>query len=285
MTLGGFSRFNAQRIHHVLKRLRQRAEGFPPNGSPPTYPKGCALRWASVVTHLNILAPYSEDNQMDVYNNTGEAFCLMWQAIEEAKSTIDWITYICKDDHVGRETIRRLVDAARRGVRVRFLYDDAGNISGRSSLMEPLIQCPTATVTCFHPFLRRMLKYYVKGMEWSASPGIRNHRKILVVDDSVAFCGGLNIGNEYAGTEVGGSGKFRDSLCRVRGPAVQDLVLVVEDTIRAVYYGRQLPDIRSSIQRWVRGPKVHSSTMVSAEYGCMCQVLASNAFHAFSAAR
>lgn len=44
---------------------------------------------------------------------------------------------------------------------------------------------------------------------------------MLVVDDRVAFCGGMNIAKEYCGTALGGTAFFRDTLVRVEGPAVQ----------------------------------------------------------------
>src|SRR6185503_18508538 len=50
----------------------------------------------------------------------------------------------------------------------------------------------------------------------------RDHRKIIVVDDRVAFTGGLNISNDYASVEDGGVG-WHDMHCRVTGPIVLDL--------------------------------------------------------------
>ena len=50
----------------------------------------------------------------------------------------------------------------------------------------------------------------------------RDHRKVLVVDDTVAFTGGLNIANDYAPVSGGGAG-WHDMHCRVRGTIVADL--------------------------------------------------------------
>src|SRR6185312_15268604 len=50
----------------------------------------------------------------------------------------------------------------------------------------------------------------------------RDHRKIIVVDNEVAFTGGINIANDYASVEDGGIG-WHDMHCRVSGPIVLDL--------------------------------------------------------------
>jgi phosphatidylserine/phosphatidylglycerophosphate/cardiolipin synthase-like enzyme len=58
------------------------------------------------------------------------------------------------------------------------------------------------------------------------SPFARVHQKLLVCDSTVGYCGGLNIGNDYASVEIGGTGRFSDIHCKIMGPAVHSL----EDT-------------------------------------------------------
>src|SRR5262249_40902319 len=57
----------------------------------------------------------------------------------------------------------------------------------------------------------------------------RDHRKILVVDGSVAFTGGMNIGDDYASVEMGGGG-WHDLHARVEGPAVAELARLFRKT-------------------------------------------------------
>jgi cardiolipin synthase len=56
----------------------------------------------------------------------------------------------------------------------------------------------------------------------------RDHRKILVVDESIAFTGGLNIGDEYAAKEDGGAG-WRDTHCRVDCPETSRQLLALTE--------------------------------------------------------
>jgi cardiolipin synthase len=62
---------------------------------------------------------------------------------------------------------------------------------------------------------------------------MRNHKKIIVVDDRVAYCGGMNIADDYAGLRLG-TGLFRDTQLRVRGPGVRDLAALVLRSMRDV---------------------------------------------------
>jgi cardiolipin synthase len=110
-----------------------------------------------------------------------------------------------------------LMDAARRGVSVVFMYDSWGSKKLR---FEPdhlrRLTDAGVVVTEFNP---------ITGVaKWGFNVLYRNHRKILVVDGKVGFCGGMNIAAEYCGPALGGNGKFRDTHVKVEGPAVEDLL-------------------------------------------------------------
>lgn len=103
------------------------------------------------------------------------------------------------------------------------------------------------------------------GFDWRISPGLRNHRKILLVDNAIGFCGGLNIGNDYCGVVMGGTGTFRDTHCAVRGRAVGHL--------REVYYNTKQPQPwKFSWRRW----RQIASTSMNRRYNVGKQVMESN---------
>ncbi len=60
---------------------------------------------------------------------------------------------------------------------------------------------------------------------------VRNHRKLLVVDGRLAFCGGMNVGEEYAGKRHG-TGLFCDVQLELEGPAARDLARLVASLAR-----------------------------------------------------
>jgi len=75
-----------------------------------------------------------------------------------------------------------------------------------------------ATVVSFNPIVRWRSPF---------SRLVRNHRKILVVDERHAFCGGMNVAEEYAGTRHG-TGLFRDTQLEMEGPCARDLAFLTE---------------------------------------------------------
>jgi cardiolipin synthase len=129
----------------------------------------------------------------------------MLAAIDGARERILLETYIIKGDATGRRFKQALVAAAERGVVVHVIYDGFANLVVRPAFLT-------------FPAPVRVLRYPLVSSWKLLSPRHlgRDHRKILVVDDDVAFVGGYNIGSAYA-TE------WRDTHLKVEGPAVWDL--------------------------------------------------------------
>jgi cardiolipin synthase A/B len=149
----------------------------------------------------------------------GEAFPAMLEEIRTARRHVHLEMYILRDDVVGREFHAAFLERAKAGVEVRLLYDGLGSFALSSRYVDELVQAGVE-VQVFHPVA-----------PWRARWGLNNrdHQKILVVDDEVAFCGGINIGGEYRPLELGGGG-WHDLHARVEGPAVFDLARIFRDT-------------------------------------------------------
>jgi cardiolipin synthase len=136
----------------------------------------------------------------------------MLAAIAGARRQVLLESYIWKGDAVGERFKQALYDAAARGVEVYAIFDGFANlvVSPRFKHFRPPV---------------KVLKYPVYGAGlrfFDLRRYGRDHRKILVVDDEVAFVGGYNIGSAYA-TE------WRDTHVRITGPAVWDLKRAVAD--------------------------------------------------------
>ena len=135
----------------------------------------------------------------DLYEDMLEAIC-------GARRQVLLESYIWKADEVGERFKQALYDAAARGVEVCAIYDGFANlvVSPRFRHFRPPV---------------RVLRYpvYNAGLRFFDLRRYgRDHRKILVVDDEVAFVGGYNLGSAYA-TE------WRDTHVRITGPGVWDL--------------------------------------------------------------
>ncbi len=151
-------------------------------------------------------------NQLEILRDGDQTFPAQLGAIAAAKRSVCLEIYIFEDDHIGQRFIEALSERAAAGVAVRLLYDAMGSFSLPDSELERMRRAGVETVE-FHPVAPWRARF-----NWR----LRDHRKILVVDDEIAFVGGLNIGKEYASKEQGGGG-WHDMHCSMRGPIVADL--------------------------------------------------------------
>lgn len=130
----------------------------------------------------------------------------MLDSIAGAQKQILLETYIWKGDAVGHRFKRAIEDAAARGVEVHVIYDAFANL-----VVSPAFKH-------FSPEVK-VLSFPVYGAGWrffDLRRYGRDHRKLLIVDDAVAYVGGYNIGSAYAT-------QWRDTHARITGPGVWDL--------------------------------------------------------------
>jgi cardiolipin synthase A/B len=125
-----------------------------------------------------------------------EIFPAMLAAIDEAKTEICLETYTFSVGSPGERFRDALVRARQRRVRVRVLIDALGSYSLPDDFFQPL-QAAGAEIRRFNPFKVTLFNPVALNRL-----SIRNHRKLLVCDDQVAFVGGFNIAPEYEGDGV-----------------------------------------------------------------------------------
>jgi len=140
---------------------------------------------------------------------TGEdAFVAMLEAIEAATESIRLEIYIFEAGLMGARFRQALVQARQRGVAVQVLVDALGSIRLATSFWEPLVKAQ-GEFAWFNP---------ISLQRWS----YRDHRKILICDQTVAFIGGFNIADSYNGDGIAHG--WRDLGLQITGSLVGDLV-------------------------------------------------------------
>lgn len=146
------------------------------------------------------------DGALTTYTFGRDLYDDMLAAIDGAQRQILFETYIWKGDEIGERFKSALAAAADRGVEVYCIYDGFANL-----VVSPRFKRFPANL--------KVLRYPVYAAGWRffdlARYG-RDHRKILVVDDTEGYVGGYNIGSAYE-TE------WRDTHVRITGPGVWDL--------------------------------------------------------------
>jgi cardiolipin synthase A/B len=163
-----------------------------------------------------------------------EVFVAMLAAIEGARESVCLETYIYAADAVGERFREALVRARQRGVRVRVLVDAFGSISLPGTFWAGL-RAAGGEVRLFNPLALDRL-------------GIRNHRKLLVCDEGVAFIGGFNISSEFDGDGV--TRGWFDVGLRLHGPLAAQLAATFEGMFaRADFRHKRFIRLRRSTAR------------------------------------
>jgi len=188
----------------------------------------------------------SDGNALRLLPGGDETFAALLADIERATVRVWLECYIFVPDGAGRKFLVALRDAAARGCDVILLVDRFGSHALRERDVEPLCNAG-GHAYWFNPFfgLRENAK--------KVTPfGIhRDHRKIMVIDDDVAYFGGRNVSMAWAGGGSGGGGlvgsgggsgivgssgakegeEFYDVMVRAEGPAARDFAAVFLETL------------------------------------------------------
>ena len=159
---------------------------------------------------LNDNSPLTRNNGVKLLLNGETKFPVVISALQEAKHHIHMEYYIFEDDQIGNEIKNVLIQKAREGVKVRFIYDDLGSRSIRKKFISELKE---GGVEVF-PF------YKILFIAFSNRTNYRNHRKIIVIDGCTSFVGGINVSDRY----INGADRkklfWRDTHVQISGPGV-----------------------------------------------------------------
>ena len=158
-----------------------------------------------------VAADLVDGNTYDVLVNGDQVFPAMLRAIEAAQSRISFETYVYEKGRIADEFTSALEQAARRGVVVNLIFDALGTGGMEKSHLDRLERAG-AHVLSFNP----------TGWYTLEELNYRTHRKILVVDGSVAFTGGVGVADHWLGNAQDPQ-HWRDTHVRIQGPIARTL--------------------------------------------------------------
>ena len=151
---------------------------------------------------------YSNNNDLRLYT-LGEPFYKdLFEDLSKAKKFINAEYYIIRDDEVTNRFVDILIEKAKSGVEVRLMVDAVGFKKGPKDRIRELKKAG-AQFKLFHKAITVLL---------SPRKQNRNHRKLAVIDGTVGYVSGFNIGDEYLGKSE--LGFWRDTGVRVEGTGV-----------------------------------------------------------------
>ncbi len=155
---------------------------------------------------------FTQDNGISIFTDGTHKFEHLIRDIKNAKQMIHVMYFIVKNDGMGRLLIQTLTQKAKEGVEVRFLIDAMGSRQISEKMLMPLKNAGGQYAYFFPP----MFKYLNMKLNY------RNHRKLVVIDGTIGYLGGYNVGNEYIGKKKK-FGFWRDTHLRLMGSCVQDM--------------------------------------------------------------
>ena len=171
--------------------------------------------------------------RLELLESGAERLKAMLRLIDEAQASIRLLFYMISPDAAGEAVRDALARAAERGVDVRLLFDGFGS-EVTPAFLQPIADCGGQFIL-FHPsYGRRYL--------------LRNHQKMLVVDQEKALIGGANIARDYLSDR--GARHWRDLWLSLDGPAVRPASRYFDAIYRwSGIEGARIRTLRRIIQR------------------------------------
>lgn len=167
---------------------------------------------ARMIAELNLNnddAILTFNNQVEVFTDGHAKFEQLIDDIDHAHDTVAVEYYTFYADHLGHRILDALIRAARRGVKVRVLYDASGSRGTKPAFFDPLTKLGGESQA-----------FISSSSKWYTSPRLNYHlhRKLVIIDHQLGYIGGFNIGDQYLGDSPK-FGYWRDTHLRVIGQA------------------------------------------------------------------
>lgn len=199
-------RLISRKMHKKINRKTLERIELMQTLSPPAQYKG-------LITLLNKEkdTPLSDGNKITFYSNGADKFDALVEELKKAQKHIHLQYYIFMDDVIGTKIKDLLIDKVKEGVEVRVLYDDVGSWKSKKKFYKEMAIAGIQVT----PFLKVAFPLLTSRVNY------RNHRKVVVIDGTVGFMGGMNIADRYINGANGGV--WRDSHMKIEGKAVHDL--------------------------------------------------------------
>jgi cardiolipin synthase A/B len=152
-------------------------------------------------------SPFLEGNAVKPLIDGPASFAERSRLFENAKTSINLMSWAFYDDDTGWKTAKQLVKKAQEGVKVRIIVD--GQVAARSH---------------HHETLDHMEANGVEIVRWRNPNRLSDgqHRKVMIVDGTEAIAGGMNVGDVYSHGGPAGEQKWRDTDVLIQGPAVNE---------------------------------------------------------------
>ena len=197
-------------------------------------------------------------NRIQALQTGDEIFPAMLEAIAAARRTITFETYIYWSGQIGERFARALIERAGAGVRVHVMLDWIGCDKMSHQLVEEM-QAAGVEVERYH------------AVHWYSLGRLNNrtHRKVLIVDGSISFTGGVGIADQWLG-HAENPAHWRDMHFKVTGPVAAQMQAAfldnwIKTTGHVLHGDGYFPEIEATgpqeMQMFISSPEGGSDSM------------------------
>ncbi len=157
----------------------------------------------------------TNDNDVEIITSGARKFELLMDDLRNAKEDIHMEYFLFGKDEGSKKIRKLLMQKAKEGVRVRFIYENVANFPISPLYYSDMRKAGVEVVKFTNP--RNHLINFITKLNY------RNHRKIVVIDNKIGYTGGMNIGDRYFHV-------WRDTHMRLTGNAVAGLQYIFLDS-------------------------------------------------------
>jgi len=158
--------------------------------------------------------------------NNAESLKWRLALIDEARHSLDIQYYLWYADDSGDLLLKRCLDAAKRGVRVRLIADGL-ILVGEGKTIAAIDTHPNIDVRIFNPFEQQRANRSLKTYQTLERFNYRMHNKLIVADNHITILGGRNLGDEYFGFNQ--TYNFHDLDVLGLGPAARQMSKIFDN--------------------------------------------------------
>ncbi|AFP85530.1 phosphatidylserine/phosphatidylglycerophosphate/cardiolipin synthase [secondary endosymbiont of Heteropsylla cubana] len=150
--------------------------------------------------------------KIDLLTSSDDALLALIHDIKQAKKNIEIVFYIWKTGGLVDKVAEALIEAARRGVFCRLMLDSRGSVDFfRSNYPSLMRDAGVRIVEALHV---NLLRVFLRRMD------LRQHRKMVLIDNHVAYTGSMNMVDPRFFKKNAGVGQWIDILARMEGAVV-----------------------------------------------------------------
>lgn len=195
-------------------------------------------------------APLSRNNQIIVLTNGKEKFRSLLRDLELAINHIHMEYYIFHADQIGTDIQSILIRKAQAGIKVRMIFDGLGSRKLPKAFLHSLIEAGVE-IGWFFP---------LRFPQVIGTLNYRNHRKLVIIDGTTGYLGGINVGDEYLSRNPK-YGFWRDTHLRLKGESVlmmqetflNDWYFITREKITGERYYQQFKPLGETLTQVIAG--------------------------------